>query len=204
MNHLVDVNKLSNRYFVLRHGTSHANELEIILSDPLTGTKGFGLSTKGKVEVTNSVLSALNDGLLDESTIIYSSDFTRAIETAQIARKLLNTSKVIIDPRLRERYFGDWEKTYNSNYNKVWADDEKNAHHTSQNVESTSHVLERTTALISELERAYTGRNILLVSHGDALQILQTGFDKVSSARHRMLPHLQTAEIREIHLKDIE
>jgi glucosyl-3-phosphoglycerate phosphatase len=201
MNHLAVVEKLSNRYFVLRHGSSQANELNIILSNPLEGTKGYGLTPTGKEQVTHSVLSALKSGLLDETTIIYSSDFTRARETAEIAKKLLNTVKVIIDSRLCERFFGEWEKTHKSNNQKVWDDDEKNAYHTNQNVESTSKVLDRTTALIIELESTYQGKKVLLISHGDTLQILQTGFEKVSPAKHRQLPHLQKAEIREMYLK---
>ena len=43
-------------------------------------------------------------------------------------------------------------------------------------VESVSAVLARATAFIIALEQRYSGRDILLVSHGDTLQILQAGF----------------------------
>ena len=61
-------------------------------------------------------------------------------------------------------------------------------------------VLDRTTAFVAALERRHSGRDILLVSHGDTLQILQAGFLRVDPSRHRSLPHLATAEIRRLHL----
>jgi broad specificity phosphatase PhoE len=61
-------------------------------------------------------------------------------------------------------------------------------------------VLDRVTALVADLERRYSGRDILLVSHGDTLQILQAGFLRLDPSLHRRLPPLGTAEIRELHL----
>ena len=42
---------------------------------------------------------------------------------------------------------------------------------------------------------------VLLVSHGDALQILQTAFSKQCASRHRYQQHLETAEIRQLILE---
>ena len=61
-------------------------------------------------------------------------------------------------------------------------------------------MLDRTTALIADLERRYSGRDILLVSHGDTLQIMQAGFLRMDPSAHRRLPHLDTAEIRQLRL----
>jgi broad specificity phosphatase PhoE len=102
---------------------------------------------------------------------------------------------------LRERYFGRWDKTSNRNYEKVWADDKVDPNHTNYGVESAAHVQERTTALILLLEGDYSGKKILLASHGDALQILQTGFLGISPSLHRDIPHLNVAEIRELTRK---
>jgi broad specificity phosphatase PhoE len=100
-----------------------------------------------------------------------------------------------------QRWFGDWEKTGNANYQKVWDIDKSDPEHKEQNVESANDVQKRTTELVADIENEYSGKNILLVSHGDALQILQTGFKKVSPATHRELEHLQTAEIRKLDLE---
>lgn len=203
MDHLerIAANGLKNRYFVLRHGTSLANKAGIILSDPADGTTSYGLAAEGRDEVRRSAQAALDAGLLGADTVIISSDFIRAHETAEIAREALGAKPVIIDVRLRERHFGGWDKTHNSNYQKVWDDDVRDPAHTVNKVESATSVLQRTTGLITDLERRYSGRDVLLVSHGDALQILQTGFEKVSPSLHRSLPHLKTAEIRGLALK---
>merc|ERR1719414_343626 len=43
---------------------------------------------------------------------------------------------------------------------------------------------------------------VVLVSHGDALQLLQTAFQGVSPSEHRSLPHLHPGELRELCLLD--
>jgi probable phosphoglycerate mutase len=170
----------------------------IILSDPKNGVNDFGLSDKGKEQVKEAVLK--NNNLLDNETVIYSSDFLRTKETAEIARKVLKAKEVNLHVNLRERNFGKWEKTGNENYSRVWEDDKIDSSHKNNSVESTEEVLKRTTKLILELEQKFKDKNILLVSHGDALQILQTGFLKTSPSKHREVQHLNTAEIRELKL----
>ena len=68
------------------------------------------------------------------------------------------------------------------------------------NVEPAAAVLDRSTAFIVDLERRYSGRDILLVSHGDTLQILRAGFLRMNPSQHRSLPELETAEIRQLRL----
>jgi probable phosphoglycerate mutase len=68
-------------------------------------------------------------------------------------------------------------------------------------VESAEALQGRVTSFIAMLDEQFARQKILLVSHGDALQVLQTGFEKVAPSYHRELPHLNTAEIRELHLK---
>jgi len=203
MNHLAPKTKLSNRYFVLRHGRSDANEKDLIVSDPEIGTKRYGLAAAGKEQAKKSVARAKQANILDDATIIITSDFLRARETAAIARQILGAGEVAIATELRERYFGEWEMTSGENYHKVWADDQNDASHTNHGVESAGAVQDRVTSLIAALESRFANQKILLVSHGDALQILQTGFEKVSPALHRSQPHLETAEIRELGFRAV-
>jgi probable phosphoglycerate mutase len=201
MNHLQELQHLRNSYYVLRHGKSIANDEELIVSAPDDGVPRYGLSEEGRRQVARSVAEAIQNYGLDGATVIVSSDFSRTRESAEIAGNLLGTHEIIMTPKLRERFFGGWEKTHNSNYERVWGDDILDGAHKDNDVESTQEVVSRTTTLIRELEKEYAGRNILLVSHGDALQILQTAFERVDSSHHRLLPHLETAEIRRLKLK---
>ncbi len=198
MNNLQVLPRLKNQYFTLRHGESQANIQKIVLSDPRNGVPNFGLTEKGKQQVRDSVST---NKYLDKNIIIYSSDFLRAKETAEIAKKILHTDKIHFTELLRERFFGDFEKTSNENYELVWKHDKEDPNHEFKNVESVASVLARTTGLILDLEKKFHNKKILLVSHGDSLQILQTGFLKTCSSTHREIQHLHTAEIRELLLE---
>jgi broad specificity phosphatase PhoE len=181
----------------VRHGQSKANLQSIIVSHPNNGTHvDYALSDLGK----RQVLESAEKSHLPSTTVIYSSDFSRAVETAEIVRKVLGAPEIHTTEALRERHFGKWEKTDSANYHKVWASDKTSADHTENGVESVNAVLDRATALVLDLEKRYDNKDILLVSHGDTLQILQTSFQGIASAEHRSLQHLVTAEIRELKL----
>ena len=192
---------LKNTYYTLRHGQSKANTLQIVLSDLHEGQKSeYALTEEGKRQVTESAKKALTDHLLDSNTIIISSPLSRCRESAQIAKQILNgKGDIVFDERLKERWFGDWEKQHNDAYKHVWKDDALDENHTNKNVESALDVQKRTMSLIHDLEKRYTDKNILLVSHGDALQILQTGISKIPASKHREINHLETAEIRKLN-----
>ena len=121
-------------------------------------------------------------------------------------RAQLGGPEVVIAQALRERCFGEWEGSSSGKYARVWAADETDSGDANGSsgggggVEPAAGVLDRATALIVDLERRYSGRDILLVSHGDTLQILQAGFLRMRPSRHRSLPALATAEIRQLHL----
>lgn len=204
MTFLHRTDRLRNQYFALRHGQSKANTKGVIISDLQDGQlEAYTLTNEGEDQVRISAQAAKSSGTLDRDTVIISSPFSRCRRTAEIAKDILGVSaQIVFDERLRERWFGDWERTNNAHYEKVWTDDETNPEHTTANVESAMDVQKRTASLIHDLEKRYQGKNILLVSHGDALQIMQTGFAKQSPATHRMLTHLGTAEIRKLSLKN--
>ncbi|MEO8286110.1 MAG: histidine phosphatase family protein [Chloroflexota bacterium] len=201
MNYLEHLHDLNNTYYVLRHGKSLANDEELIVSHPADGVPQYGLTKEGRRQVASAISEAIRHDRLDQRTLIVTSDFSRARESAEIARELLGTDDIVLTPKLRERYFGTWEKQHHSNYDRVWSDDALNGAHKHNGVESTREVLARTTSLIADLEKEYAGRIILLVSHGDVLQILQTAFEQVDSGSHRLLPPLQTGEIRKLELR---
>jgi broad specificity phosphatase PhoE len=199
MNQLSRVDRLANRFSVMRHGQSKANVAGVIISRVDNDRRGdYGLSEPGRQQV----LAAARDCGLPGDTVICSSDFSRARETAEIMRAHLGAPEVTIAEALRERCFGDLEGTPAANYARVWAADNADPGHASGGVESATAVLDRATGLIADLERRYRGRDILLVSHGDTLQILQAGFLRMEPDRHRQVPHLETAEIRELHLRE--
>ena len=207
MNHLSGTGRLANRYRVMRHGQSKANEAGVIVSKIENDRRGdYGLSDLG----LGQARAAADACGLPAGTVICSSDFARARQTAEIVRARLGAAEVIVTEALRERCFGDLEGSPVASYARVWEADETGADETGADetgaghgdgVEPAAAVLDRATALVARLERRYAGRDILLVSHGDTLQILQAGFLRLDPSRHRRLPPLATAEIRELHLQ---
>ncbi len=182
----------------MRHGHSLANQQGIIVSHPDNGCSGYGLSDEGRGQVQASLHQ---DTGLDATTIIVCSDFSRAVETAAIARQWLGAGPAIeTDVRLRERYFGDLELGADSGYAAVWEQDAVNADSDYRQTESPNQVMARVTELIIELEQRYSATCLLLISHGDALQILQTAFARRDVREHRQIEHLHTAEIRRMDL----
>ena len=191
---------MNNEYFALRHGESKANVSEIILSHLEDGvTEEFTLTEKGEQQVRDSVKKSENNNWLDENTIIYSSPFSRCKRTAEIAKEILGVKDgIILDNCLRERWFGELDKTHNSNYHKVWSKDGDNPDHKDFGSESAMEVGERIVSLFKKLEEKYKNRNILLVSHADVLLILQAHINGKSPATHRSLKYLLNAEMRKL------
>jgi broad specificity phosphatase PhoE len=196
MSYLCEVSGLANRYRVMRHGQSKANVAGIIVSSAERDRGGdYGLTVEGQ----RQALAAASGSGLPPDTLICSSDFARAAETARIVADCLGAAAPVTVAALRERSFGDLDGGPVSEYARVWASDASGAA-PAGGAEPAAAVLGRVTAFIAGLEGRHRGRDILLVSHGDTLQILQAGLARADPATHRSLPHLETAEIRLLRL----
>jgi probable phosphoglycerate mutase len=200
MNHLLGIERLNNRYFAMRHGHSLANQQGVIVSHPENGRDNYGLSELGRNQVRASLQQ---NNQLDANTVVVTSGFKRARESAGIAFEVLACSVSICEePRLRERNFGELELATDDSYGEVWQQDEINPDSRFRGVESVNQVMARVTAMVADYEKRYSAATILLVSHGDALQILQTAFARRDASSHRQLEHLNTAEIRQLLIID--
>jgi broad specificity phosphatase PhoE len=184
-----------NTYYIIRHGESEANVAEVIISAPETGTSHFGLTEKGREDLRTSLKTHCP---FNSSTLIYSSDFLRAKETAEIVATHAGIEEIHYTPLLRERSFGSLEGKNHSLYEKVWQRDSSNPNNTACGVESPAAVAERLQNLIENIEKAHQGQTILFVSHGDTLQILLTIASGTAPNLHRSIPHLDKGEIRKV------
>lgn len=192
---------LRNTYYALRHGESTLNRAGILQSDPEQGEhESLGITPNGQEQVKTSITVAAIAGELSRSTIIFSSPFTRCLQTAQIAKELLKTTNPIyFDNRLRERDFGMLNEQPSSEYRLVEEVDQQINSHDDLGIENATLVQHRTMSLVHELEHKYEGKTFLLVSHGDPLQILQTAFEQKPAQAHRSLPHLHPGELRKLN-----
>ena len=190
---------LRNEYYALRHGWSKANEAGIIVSRIDSGARlEYGLHATGR-EQARAAGDAFKAIVQTRPVRILASDFSRTFETAKEVAAAVNAD-VEAEPALRERDFGDFELGPNTAYDQVWARDAVDATHTDNQVEAAAAVLERAAGAVQRVEGAREGHAVLLVSHGDCLQILQTAFAGVDVSAHRSLPHLETCELRRLEL----
>lgn len=200
-NHLYSLQSLQNRYYVIRHGQSEANVLDIVLTDPKVGTTAYGLTAEGRRQAEDRVRACMRlHPELNKDSIVLSSDFLRALETARIAQRCLGASEVEIRKELRERDFGTYEGGPANIYDEVWQRDETDPFQTVRNVESLVVLMERATSLVTELERTHKGKTFLLATHGDTALALQTGFAKINPAQFQSFGRFENAEVREMIL----
>lgn len=217
---------LAGRYFGVRHGESVPSAQQRICSSMSAGIDSSnGLTAMGRTEVAasahdwlqaygNTIVEALRNDLL----WIFSSPFSRALQSAQILADTLGEAlesagelpgtilrqRIRIEPALRERDFGDFEGCGNSEavYQQVWQADADDPSHIHWHVESATAVQRRVSALIADIDAsaaAHGGALCLLVSHGDTLKILESGFRRQSPALHqdaRTVRPFRTGEIR--------
>lgn len=179
-----------NRYLLMRHGHSQANQQGLIISSPERGINEFGLSAIGERQLAQAVA----EWGWPVPTKVVHSDFLRTTQTAARVASAFKL-EMAADKRLRERYFGEFDGQADAHYPDVWALDSLNADHAHHQVEAVSSVAARMSAVMEGLEQQYAGEIILLVSHGDPLQILLTALAGKSLTTHREQTPLVPASI---------
>lgn len=137
-------------------------------ADDLTGDPSNHLTEKGKKDVLHTAVLELKKKNID---IIITSPFLRTRETAAIVQKELDLpdKAVMVDERLREA-----------------------------NEASHIEVRKRVGELIFEIERRYTGKNVLIISHGNPLWVLQQVVSRRSSESFAHEYMLKTSEAKEL------
>jgi broad specificity phosphatase PhoE len=215
-NHLEDVSSLRNDYFALRHGQSMANVAKIIASHPEMACTNYGLSEVGAAQAALAGQTVVEHYQQSQSQapqpysgiLLLTSDLLRAKETAEtVAHAIMIQEaassipyRVLVETRLRERGFGEWDGGSDVHYHDVWKDDATNPWHETKGVESVMSVMDRATKCITEWDATVENHMILCVAHGDVLQILQTAFFQLDGSQHRTLEHLDTATLRRLEL----
>ncbi|KAG8368012.1 hypothetical protein BUALT_Bualt15G0001000 [Buddleja alternifolia] len=149
---------LKNSYWILRHGKSIPNQRAIIVS-------------------------SLENGILEEYQLA-SDGVHQALSAGHSFLKCI--------PEIGERFFGssfelkshdkvndpqqthDFHVFFPLKYTEIWAMDEKDPFTQPEGGESVANVVIRLTRALTIMESEFEGCTVLIVSHGDPLQILQT------------------------------
>ncbi|MDX6402179.1 MAG: glucosyl-3-phosphoglycerate phosphatase [Gaiellaceae bacterium] len=151
-----------------------------------------GMSDTSLNELGRDQARALASSLDGTVDAVYSSDLTRARETAEILAGKLGL-EVRLDPRLRERGFGSWEGLTTpeieerfAETHRLWRAGESSGAEDAEPFEAFS---ERIEAFLGDVVEQHPGEEVLVVSHGGsirAIHALATGLDYVRD--HRLIP----------------
>ena len=170
----------SNTYFVMRHGHSENNEKNIVGNDQKTQS-AYHITPKGKEEISISA-EMLKDKRID---LIIASPFTRTRETAEIVRATLGLSedRVVYDDRLFEINAGVFEGKNIDAYRSFFSSLTKKFITRPENGENLMDVKRRATEALSELDRQYKNKRILIVTHENTAWMLALGAEGGDIAR---------------------
>ena len=185
----------SNRYFLMRHGFSEKNKKRIIDLD-LEGKRP--LTKEGKKEARESLENLSRKVKID---VIYSSDILRAKETAEIAKKIFPKAKLYFEKDLRDTNFGEYEgKPEKEFYEKIGSLEEV-FKTPPKGGESWGECLKRVLKVVQKIDKRHKGKNILIISHGDPLWLLEGAFagkERKELIALRKESYIKTGEIREV------
>lgn len=139
---------------VVRHGQTDWN-----VRDVLQGRTDIELNEKGKLQAIETA-DNLKDINIDA---IYVSPLERTRKTAEEINKTRKLD-MIIDKRLIERGFGEYEGQSGVDFKKYW---DVQANISDNNVEPVKELFERIYSLLNEIWELYgnTNKTILLVTH---------------------------------------
>lgn len=192
------------RVFLMRHGPSLANKHGLIVSSLETDDKiDAGLDPCRLDELKSRVATQLKDLQIATKPIVIASPFRRTLQTAEIVCALTETKKYLISDDLRERYFGAFDGTSDQNYETVWQAESDLAHLKNLRIESTAEVFTRLFKFIQTTSaQTEQSRDIILVSHGDPINILRTCCYNLLPENHRSanFHQINTGEILKFNL----
>ena len=157
--------KSGNKYFVMRHGEAENNKLNICAGEP---TSPYGLTEKGKEQIISESAN-LKSKKID---VIITSPYKRTKETADEVAKILNISidQIISDERLSEVNDGIFNGKPIDDYYAFYSKDRVLKYDKApEGGESILDAKKRTGDFIYELDNKYSNKNILIISHDDAL-----------------------------------
>ena len=163
--------KSGNKYFMMRHGGSVANMKDVDSLEP--GDLNDALTDEGREQVR-----AKAKNLENKPDIIISSNFTRTRQTAEVVADALGLGKdkIILNEELREA-------------KAIKSPDETN-----------ENIRKRMIGVLSELEKKYSGKNILIISHEYPIRALLSAYEALSKKEELnnlevKYPAIQNAEV---------
>jgi isoleucyl-tRNA synthetase len=189
--------KANNNYYLMRHCGALSTQQNFLSSYPETTFNP--LTRKGVLDAKQKAKSL--KGKID---LIYASPILRAKQTAMIIADEIKVP-LFIDERLREIDMGVLQNKPYEEFDKYIVDKvtgKRDLNKKIENGESLNEVKQRAINFILELGRIHRGKNILIVSHGGVLWMLEGEMKALSSEQIRNfeVKNYELGEIRKVDL----
>ena len=170
----------TTRLCIVRHGETAWNAEHRVQGQLDVPLNSIG---QAQAQAASKVLS------LEKFDAIYSSDLTRARQTADPAAHLLSL-KINIDKELRERHYGIFERLtyaevkvrFPEDYARFAARDPEYAFRTG---ESLKDFYARSIAVLSRIAAGHEGQSVLVFTHGGVLDMLYRDITGLSMSAER-------------------
>ncbi len=193
--------KLKNRYYILRHGRTEYQKGKSELTYPRKPINSVPLAEEGVAQVKRrgKEIKKLN---IDR---IYSSDFLRTKQTAKIVKEEINFDKeIIFDKRLRDLDLGVWHHKNKKEFYKKFPINEEFFTTAPKKGESWSQVEERMINALKDIDESNRDKNILIISHGDPLWLLEgkvknKSREELIKEKKKKEGFIETAELRKLN-----
>lgn len=159
------------RFILIRHGQIKQHKEKIFL-----GQTDVLLSEKGLEQAREAAVSLKSLGIRADR--IYTSDLSRALQTAEIIKKYNNIENLIPEPKLREMNLGPWDGKFISEIKATMSDEfEKRGQnlmiykmgHGSENFYDLQY---RTVKALAEILKNDDCRDIIITAHSGVLRVI--------------------------------
>lgn len=193
------VKKSGNKYFMMRHGESEHNKKNIVSSKVLNP---HHLTEKGKMDIKEISQKVKKENI----DIIFSSDFIRTKETAEILANEIgyDKSKIIYDKRIRELNTGTFDGKSPSDYHDYFSTLLEKFTKAPPEGEDLTELKNRISEFLYEVEEKYQGKNILIISHEYPIWLLSAGAvgadikQSVKMKEDKGDDYIETGELKEL------
>ena len=167
--------KLHNKYYIMRHGQAVSNVKNIVSCWPEKFKNP--LTSLGREKVEESAKKIIGKNI----DLIFSSDLLRTKQTAEIVGKFLGI-KPIFDKRLREQNSGVFNGESFQNLKHFFGERGLRRFKIKpQKGETYIDIKKRMVNFLKSTDKKYRSKNILIVSHGKPIDLLEAAVRGISN-----------------------
>ncbi|MBI2024835.1 MAG: class I tRNA ligase family protein [Candidatus Harrisonbacteria bacterium] len=193
---LEDLNKHAfnkNRFFIARHSEAEHNISGTLANGSESGNNASKLTEKG-VKQAESMAKEFTKKKID---VIYHSPLARTKEVAQIIAKATG-AETIADKRLTEVNGGSFNNRSVGEFGAFFKSKMERFSKTPPGGENYSDIKKRMLEAIRDINQKHNEKNILIVSHGDPLFVLEGAVQGLSNEKISEISSLPVAGWKEI------